>query len=92
MAIKIVSKNGNPTQSGKEQLKDQIKELKASIATIHKEGFEYFEKLLARNLRPKWEKIVKEVCDSSTHITLNGKKVRGRLEGPLRLSPCATNA
>ena len=67
MTTNITTKNGNPIQSEKEQLKDQIKELQVSIAAIYKEGFKYFEKLLAGNLKSNWEKTVKEVCDSLTH-------------------------
>lgn len=42
---------------------------------MHKKGFKYFEKILARNLEPKWETIVKEICDSPIIITLNGKNL-----------------
>lgn len=74
MATKIATNNRIPMQFKKEHLEDQITECKKFIATMHKEGLLYFEKLLAVSLKPKWQTIVKEVCDSPAHI-YNGKKV-----------------
>ena len=54
---------------------------------MHKKGFVYFEKLLDLKLKPKWEKIVKEVCGSCMHITINGKKVDRPAGCPLEALP-----
>ena len=67
MAGQIAAKNGNSKQSEKEELRDQITELKTFNATMQREGFNNFQKQLAGNLKSNWEKTVKEVCDSPTH-------------------------
>lgn len=54
---------------------DQIAELKPSIATMQRESFEHFKKLLDGNLKPNGKKIVEGVCDFLTHVTFNDKKV-----------------
>lgn len=87
MVANISAKNRNPLQSKNKQLKDQITKLKTSTVTMHKEGFKYFEKLLAGKLKLKQEKIVNEVYDSQIHITLNGKRVERPAQQTLEALP-----
>lgn len=54
---------------------------------MHKEGLEYFKKVLAGNLKPQWEKIVKGVCDSPIHINLNDKIVKSPAGWSLKFLP-----
>ena len=62
------------TDEEKEELRDSVKELEASMVQTRQEAYDYFEKLIHPSLRQNWHKIVEEQCDSAEFVNLNGVK------------------
>lgn len=62
----------NEGQDGYEAAKDAVTALEARLNNYVEDSFMMMEQLLSEGLVPEWQKVTREVCDSTTYVDLNG--------------------